>query len=165
MKKFFSNVFVLSMAFMMMLLTACQKEQSTTIAESNAVLSENVVSGVVANGTGTFEGSIAPSYAAALAYNYNKKYDDDDNHTQYVAFDANALKAFITNLQSKYKSKVVYVNFGVYGKGAPAPKAKDNGRLTVFFTGDKIASPVAGGRRNGVADATDEFLNHGQMLP
>ncbi len=164
MKKILSSVFVLFMVSMMMLLTACQKEQSTTTAESNAVTSENVVSGVVANGS--FEGSIAPSYAAALAYNYNKKYDDDDdNITQYVAFDANALKAFITNLQTKYKSKIVYVNFGVYGKGAPAPKGKDNGRLTVFFTGDKIASPVSGGRRNGIADATDEFLNHGNVLP
>jgi len=147
---------------MMMLLTACQKEQSTATAEANAVTSENVVSGVVANGS--FEGSIAPSYAAALAYNYNKKYDED-NHTQYVAFDAKALVAFITNLQTKYKSKTVYVNFGVYGKGAPAPKGKDNGRLTVFFTGDKIPSPVAGGRRNGIADPTDEFLNHGEMVP
>lgn len=164
MKKISSSVFLVSAVFIAMMFTACQKEQSTdTAAVSNAASSENIVSGVASYGA--WSGSIPPSYASALAYNYAKTYDDN-NQPQYVAFNAKDLAAFINNLQTKYGSKTIYVNFGVYGKGAPAVKSKDNGRLTVFFTGDKIAAPIIGGRRDGVTiDPADEFLNHGELFP
>ncbi len=162
MKKIFSTSSIILSAIMaMVFLAACQKDQGAVSKETAAASSENVVVGVA----GTEGQGVTPSYAGALAYNYAKKYNED-NQAQYVVFDAATLSKFIANLQSKYGSTKIYVNFGVYGKGAPAVNSKDNGRLTVFFTGDKIPAPTTGRRNDGiVTDVVDEFLNHGGLVP
>ena len=162
MKKIFSTSSIILSAIMaMVFLAACQKDQDAVSTETAAASSENTVVGVA----GSEGQGVTSSYAGALAYNYTKKYNED-NQSQYVVFDAATLSKFIANLQTKYGSKKVYINFGVYGKGAPAQNSKDNGRLTVFLTGDKIPAPTSGRRNDGiVSDLTDEFLNHGGLLP
>lgn len=147
----------------MMLVTvffsSCQKEQ--TVAETPEAANESNIVGVA--GVGPYEGSITPSYAASLAANYVDKYG---NKSIRVEFKAKDLVAFINGLQAKYKSDIVYVNFGVYNeKNAPAVSSKDNGKLTVFFTGNKIPAPYSSRRTDGSSDGTDEFLNHGGIYP
>jgi hypothetical protein len=145
-------------------LMSCKKEQSEvadTIVPPATDNSGLIVSG---SGNGPYSGSIDQSYAAALAGNYAKKYDDDDQ-VQYVSFKADELISFLQNLKAKYKSDYIYVNFGVYGKGAKPVSSKDWGRLTVFFTGNKIPATIKR-RTEGVMDLSDdEFLNHGQIYP
>lgn len=164
MKKFSSLAGLCIFLLFASTLVSCQKEQAATNDSTTNTSSENAnVVGVA--GSGPYAGSISISYADALAANYAKKYNDD-NRTQYVAFNAKDLVAFINNLQAKYKSDIIYVNFGVYGKGALPVNAKDYGRLTVFFTGNKIPAPSASRRTDGTTDATtDEFLNHGGLVP
>ncbi len=161
MKKF-SNIYsaLLTAVIVMVVFAACQKEQSTVTQETAAVSSEQTqLIGVAGSGG---EG-VTSSYAAALASNYYRKYDDDDQ-AQYVVFDAATLSKFIAKLQAKGSTKI-YVNFGVYGKNAPALNSKDNGRLTVFFTGDKIPAPSSRRGGDGIDESTDEFLNHGSIYP
>ncbi|MDP1811033.1 MAG: hypothetical protein Q8K66_06460 [Sediminibacterium sp.] len=146
---------LLSAVMMVVVLSACQKEQSTVTPETAAISSEQVnIVGVKLDGT------VTASYAAALAANYAKVYHED-NQSQYVVFKANDLIAFVNGLKAKGATEV-YVNFGVYGKGAAAVNAKDNGRLTVFFTGNKIPAPRGGPRTNA---GDEEFLNHGGLVP
>lgn len=166
MKKFsFLSATVLVSAITVVLFVACQKEQVATPEEQAVPASEGAVRGIA--GGGPFSGSVNSSYAAALADNFNKKFGrDDDNMSQSVAFNAKDLIGFINNLQTKYKSDIIYINFGVYGKGAKPVNAKDWGRLTVFLTGNKIGS--TGGRRNdGVneEEESDQYLNHAQLFP
>lgn len=148
-------------------IVACQKEQNSVSQETNATNDNEKVVGVA--GGGKYSGSITGSYASALAANYLKVYGDDRNHTNYVAFSAKDLKQFITDLQTKYKSDTIYVNFGVYGKSAAPVNSRDYGRLTVFFTGNNISFGTTGGRRNDGFTASDpsqdEFLNHGDLTP
>jgi len=143
------------------LFSSCQKEQAAA-TEDTAATSERVV-GVAGNGP--YEGSINPGYAASLVMNYAKKYGNDDQQSLRVEFKAKDLIAFINGLQTKYKSDIVYVNFGVYGKGALPVNPKDYGRLTVFFTGNKIPAPSTTRRNDGLGDPLDEFLNHGGIYP
>lgn len=168
MKKFTSFLNALTLlVFACILFAACQKEQNTTSTETNAVSADNEKVVGVAGG-GKYAGSISNSYAASLAANYLSKYGDDKNHTNYVVFSAKDLKQFITDLQAKYKSDSIYVNFGVYGRGAAPVNSKDYGRLTVFFTGNNISFSTGSRRNDGfTADngSQDEFLNHGSMLP
>lgn len=139
--------------------SSCQKEQ--TVAETPAANENSNIVGVA--GVGPYAGSIAPSYAASLAANYADKYG---NKSIRVEFKAKDLVAFINGLQAKYKSDIIYVNFGIYDeKNAPAVNKKDNGKLTVFFTGNKIPAPSSSRRTDGVLDGLDEFLNHGQIYP
>jgi len=142
------------------LFSSCQKEQAAS-TEDTAAASERVV-GVAGNGP--YEGSINAGYAASLAANYAKKFGGDDQ-TLRVEFKAKDLIAFINGIQAKYKSDIIYVNFGVYGKGAQPVNPKDYGRLTVFFTGNKIPAPSATRRTDGLGDPLDEFLNHGGLVP
>lgn len=142
------------------LFSSCQKEQAA-VAEDTAATSERVV-GVA--GSGPYQGSINAGYAASLAANYAKKFGDDDQ-TLRVEFKAKDLIAFINGMQAKYKSDIVYVNFGVYGRGAQPVNPKDYGRLTVFFTGNKIPAPSSTRRNDGIGDPLDEFLNHGGLVP
>ena len=170
MKKFsFLSGAVLLSAGVVVLLASCQKEQTIVSNEENATAAATENTHIVAlSGSGPYAGSIKKSYAASLAANYQKKYGDDDDQAQYVAFSAKDLVAFINGLQTKYKSDIVYVNFGVYGKGALPIKSKDYGRLTVFFTGNKITGSNSNRRNDGVADdelSNDEFLNHGNIWP
>lgn len=170
MKKFSSFTGMLLTAILVVVVfAACQKEQSSTVNQETASTSSDETTIVRTAGTGNLPGEISPSYAAALAANFSKEFANEDEYTQYVAFNAKDLVAFINNLQNKYKSDIVYVNFGLYGKDAPAVNSKNNGRLTVFFTGNKIPAPNSSARRNnGIFDlttVTDEFLNHGQLVP
>ncbi len=168
MKKFsfFSNKLLL-LAVLTVFTISCQKEQVETTEPEIAATDNNRIVGV--SGDGPYAGSIAPSYAASLANNYQKKYgDDDDNVVERVEFKAKDLIAFINGLQAKYKSDVIYVNFGVYGKGALPVNSKDYGRLTVFFTGNKIPAPATPRNRRSdgiLEEVLDEFLNHGQLNP
>jgi hypothetical protein len=142
-----------------LLFMACQKEQAAvTTDEAN---SENTNIKRTA-GSGGFQGSIDGSYAASLARNFEKKYDED-NQVLRVAFSAKDLAAFIAGLQTKQSSDIIYVNFGVYGKGAPAPNPKNNGRMTVFFTGNNLQRSTGNQRTDGTT--SDESLNHGDLLP
>ena len=155
---------LLTASVVVVLFISCQKEQTATPEEVVTPSSEKVV-GVA--GGGSYAGSIKPSYAAALAANYMKKFGTDDDQTQSVAFSAKDLVAFINGLKAKYKSDIIYVNFGVYGRGALPVNSKDYGRLTVFFTGDKISATRGSSRTDGIEDdsVSDEFLNHGSMFP
>jgi len=149
---------LLSAVMMMVVLSACQKEQLTVTQETTAVSSEQTK--IV--GTNLLSGQVTAAYAAALAANYAKVYHEKGNQTQYVVFKADDLIAFINSLKTKGATDI-YVNFGVYGKGAAAVDPKDNGRLTVFFTGNKIPAPRSGPRNDASGD--EESLNHGQLVP
>ena len=155
------NVFLLTLVVSVVFI-ACQKEQSSATDEAALVSETNQIMGT--SGSGSFAGSVSREYAAALAKNYVKKYDDD-NQTQYVSFSAKDVDAFIRNHYANLLSTdIVYVNFGVYGKGAPAVNPKDNGRLTVFFTANK-PNTTGDNQRFGEGDPNDEYLNHGQIFP
>jgi hypothetical protein len=149
------------------LFLSCQKEQgSVAVDPVTGATSEQVTIGK--DGSGPLAGAIQSSYAAALAENYQKRYGNDDKQSQSVAFSAKDLIKFINTLQTKYKSDIIYVNFGVYGKGAAPVNAKDYGRLTVFFTGNNMPGLSATVRRDGVGDPDTEggqFLNHGGIAP
>jgi hypothetical protein len=162
MKKFsFISSVLLLVVVIAFLFIGCQKESAVT--EEGVSTSENASIKAIAR-NGSFEGSIDGSYAASLQQNFTKEYDAD-NQTLRVAFSAKNLAAFIGSLQTKYKSDIIYVNFGVYGKGAPAPNAKDNGRMTVFFTGNNMPGSNGNVKTNGADGQSDEYLNHGGLLP
>jgi hypothetical protein len=163
MKKFSFHTTLLLVSMVVVIFSSCQKEQAAVTPEAEVVEGR----GVAAAGVGPYSGSINSNYAQSLAANYYKKYGSDDKSSQSVAFSAKDLIAFINSLKTKYKSDIIYVNFGVYGKGAAPVSAKDYGRLTVFFTGNNMPGSTAGGRRSdGAADDlnyTDQFLNHGGL--
>ena len=155
-----SAFFVLVIAFLFM---ACQKEQSPVATDTPSGSESAIINGGGANGP--FQGSISSSYAASLQKNFAEKYNDN-NQTLRVAFSAKDLSAFIASLQKKYQSDIIYVNFGVYGIGATAPDPKDDGRMTVFFTGNNLPkSSAADARGNGLNASTDDYLNHGNIYP
>jgi hypothetical protein len=150
------------------LFLSCQKEQGAVAndpAATDATMSEGAVIGK--DDTGPLQGAIQSAYATALAENYKKKYGNNDEQSQSVAFSAKDLIKFIGTLKTKYKSDIIYVNFGVYGKGAAPVNAKDYGRLTVFFTGNKIPGTSSSVRRDGISEFNDadQFLNHGGIAP
>ena len=157
---FIGSVLLLSIIVACLFL-ACQKEQNTVATATDGGSGERTNTIGVA-GTGTFQGTIDASYAAALKANYLQKYGED-HQTLQVAFSAKDLAAFIQLLQTKHKSDIIYVNFGVYGQGAPAPTSKDKGRMTVFFTGNNISKPSGNVHTDGSDGA--EYLNHGQIYP
>ena len=150
----------------LVLSTGCQKEQSASVTEEAVTASEEAKVTGMTGTSGKYAGSVSQSYADALAANYIKKYGNDDRQTQSVAFSASDLISFLSGLKTKYKSDIIYVNFGVYGKGAAPVNAKDWGRLTVFFTGNKIPLSSGNRRNDGEEDTSgSDFLNHGQMVP
>lgn len=151
---------VLTASVVIVFLISCQKEQNADPVEPVATGSESVV-GIA--GSGSFAGSISNEYAEALKNNFVKKHEDDDQAYR-VAFSAKDLVAFIQSLQKKNHSDIIYVNFGIYGKGAPAPKSKDNGNITVFFTGNKIGKASNVKTDGALDELVDQNLNHGEML-
>ena len=163
MKKLFVsfNIFLLAIVVSVVFI-ACQKEQSSVTEESAVVSETNQIMGT--SGFGSFEGSVSREFATALATNYAKEYNDA-NQTQYVAFSAKDVDGFIKkHYADPLATDMIYVNFGVYGKGAPAVNTKDNGRLTVFFTASK--PNISGGKKTfGEADPFDAYLNHGGLVP
>ena len=157
---FIGSVLLLSVIVACLFL-ACQKEQNTVATATDGGSGERInIVGVAGNGT--FQGSIDGSYAAALKANY-LKINSGGNQTLQVAFSAKDLSEFINFLQKKNKSDIIYVNFGVYGNGAQAPNPLDNGRLTVFFTGNNISNPSGNIHADG--SASGEYLNHGEIFP
>ena len=163
MKKFSIHLNVILVALVVVFVfIACQKEQTAVTDETAIVTENNHIMGT--SGFGSFEGSVSQTFADALAKNYSKEYDDK-NQTQYVVFSAKDVDAFIKNHYANPQSTdMLYVNFGVYGKGALATNAKDNGRLTVFFTANKPKT-TGNNRRFGLDDPFDEYLNHGGLVP
>jgi len=154
-----SAFFALMIAFLFM---ACQKEQSSVATDTPLGSESAIINGV--SGSGPFEGSINSSYAASLQQNFAKKYNDN-NQTLRVAFSAKDLSAFIASLQKKYKSDIIYVNFGLYGIGATAPNPNDDGRMTVFFTGNNLPKSSGDVKVNGLDASSDDYLNHGNIYP
>jgi hypothetical protein len=166
MKKFsfLPGTLILSMA-LFMLLAGCAKEQTATTEDPAATSSDaNNIAGVSGFNT-PLPGSVDPAYAAALAANYKAA---NLNTSLKVAFSTKDLIEFLKVQQGKYKSSIIYVNFGVYGQGAHSPKGnRYDGRLTVFFTGNGLPSREGSSNRDGLTlgDPIDEFLNHGDLLP
>ena len=119
-----------------LLFMACQKEQSSAGTDSAATMQANGVT--LVSGNGVFAGTIDASYADALAKNFATRYNKP-NQTLRIAFSSKDLISFLQTLQSKQKSNTIYVNFGLYGGAAPAPDSKDDGRMTVFFTGNNLS--------------------------
>ena len=160
MKKFSSiGSAALFSAMVALLFIACQKEQVAT--DSVTLGSEaTVLNGVT--GSGPFAGSITGAYAASLAYNFANKYKGG-NQTIKVAFSAKDLSAFIASLKGKYNSDIIFVNFVLYGQGAEPFNLKDNGRMTVFFTGNNMPTATGNVRTHGTAD--DAYMNHGEIFP
>ncbi len=143
----------------------CQKEQNASANESKSGSEPTVINGISSNGQ-QFEGTISSSYADALLNNFKKEYRNK-NQSYQIAFNAKELSDFILMLQTKDKSDVIYVNFGLYGNGAPAPNQKDEGRMTVFFTGNNNVRSSGYTQSNGSPSNQDgaDYLNHGQLYP
>ena len=157
---FIGSVLLLSVIVACLFL-ACQKEQNTVAPATDGGSGERTnIIGVAGNGT--FQGSIDGSYAAALKANYVEKYPGE-KQTLRVAFSVKDLAAFISLLQKKNNSDIIYVNFGVYGDGAHALHSSDDGRMTVFFTGNNISKPSGAIKTDGSDGA--EYLNHGGLVP
>lgn len=148
-----------------LLLAGCQKDQSAVANESNTGSEATVINGISSNGQ-QFAGTISSSYADALQNNFKKEYRDK-NQSYQIAFNAKELTDFLLMLQTKDKSDVIYVNFGLYGNGAPAPNPKDEGRMTVFFTGNNNVKSKSNPQSNGSPSDQDgsDYLNHGQLFP
>lgn len=145
---------------------SCQKDQATVNPESNTSAEKSSIVGISSNGV-KFNGSVSASYADALQQNFKNEYRNK-NQSYQVAFNAKELAEFIRMLQNTEKSEWVFVNFGLYGKDAPAPDPKDNGRMTVFFTGNNITLKNSGNTQtNGTSDGQDgsQYLNHGNIYP
>lgn len=166
MKKFSILSATLMVGVALALVVSCQKESSaTTQNDATVVASEGRVAATA--GVGPYAGSIQSTYAASLADNFAKKFD---GQSQAVAFKAKDLISFLTNLQNKYKSDVIYVNFGVYGRGAAPVDSKDYGKLTVFFSGNKTGSEGNKRTDDGPTNPNDpsnndQYLNHGGIWP
>jgi hypothetical protein len=159
MKKFsfLSSVFLLVMVIAFLFI-GCQKESAVSEEEPKVTSSENVT--INNNVAGSLPGSIDRNYADALQNNFKERYSGK-NQTLKVSFSAKDLISFITNLQKSNNTDVIYVNFGVYGKGAPAPDWKNNGRMTVFFSGNSNKNSGAI-KTNDIDDGPkDAYLNHG----
>ncbi len=145
---------------------SCQKDQATVNPESNTSADKSNIVGISSNGV-QFKGSVSASYADALQQNFKNEYRNK-NQSYQVAFDAKELVEFIKMLQNTEKSELIYVNFGVYGKGSPAPNPKDDGRMTVFFTGNNNTLQNSGNiKSNGAPSGQDssQYLNHGAIYP
>ncbi len=138
-------------------LVACQKQQDATVQATD----ENIIQN--AAGTGTPSGNIDRDDAEDLAESFKKS---GTGGTEYVAFKIKDLQLFLNNIQTKYKSDVVYVNLGVYTEKT-APSKNLVGRTTVFFSGNNKKKSLGGiVKTNDLADLDfSDYLNHGQIYP
>ncbi len=140
------------------LFVACHKEQNGIAPEkksTNRTTDNETVNGVAVNGDGIY-GFITSSDAEKMRSAYLKA---NPNGTQYVSFQMKDLEGFLNVLKSKYKSDVVYVNFGVYDSQTGPGK---EGKTTVFFSGNDKTTQTGGAVTNA-ADPT--YLNHGGIYP
>lgn len=144
-------------------IVSCQKQQdavTTDTATTDAAVIKNVA------GEG-YSGKISRADAEEMYGTYKSK--SEKGATEYVAFSIKDLQAYLTTIQAKYKSDVVYVNLAVYDeKTATAPSLV--GRTTIFFSGNnKANNRTRSGGRTGYGfltfDDTADFMNHGQIYP
>jgi len=148
MKKFQILGTVLLLSVVTILLVACQKEQDGVTNEVNNKSSEESVVAIEVNAA-NIPGIISQNEAAAMATNYK---NHGINKTEYVAFNVKDIQDYL-NLLKRQRSTKIYVNFGLY----------NNGRLTVFFSGD--GKKRVGSKKDDNVEKETEFLNHGGLFP
>jgi len=148
MKKFQILGTVLLLSVVTTLLVACQKEQDGVTNEVSKSTDESITA--IQVDASNIPGIIPQNEAAALAARYAAA---RVNKTTAVSFSVKDIQNYL-NLLKRNRSEKIYVNFGMY----------DNGRLTVFFSGDKKSG--SGNIRNSdLMNETREFLNHGGLFP
>ncbi|MFW2478273.1 MAG: hypothetical protein ACN4EP_15235 [Sediminibacterium sp.] len=152
MKKFQILGTVLLLSVVTTLLVACQKEQDGVTNEvSKKATDEESVTAIQVSAS-DIPGIINKNEASSLAARYAAA---RINKSTAVAFSVKDIQNYLYLLR-KAGSKNIYVNFGLY----------DNGRLTVFFSGDKRSG--SGSIRNsdfGSPSDGEDFLNHGGLVP
>ncbi|MBL0883638.1 MAG: hypothetical protein IBJ16_09900 [Chitinophagaceae bacterium] len=148
MKKFQILGTVLLLSVVTILLVACQKEQDGVTNEVNNRNSSETVTAIEVNAS-DIPGIIDRNEAANMAARYEKS---NMNKTLAVSFDIKDIQNYLNVLKRERSSKI-FVNFGMY----------ENGRLTVFFSGDKKSSN--GSVRGNFDDSSERFLNHGGLVP
>ncbi len=140
---------VLLLSVVTTLLVACQKEQDgvTNEIENNSVTEGGIAVEIDAT---QIPGNISQDEAASMATRYKNA---RLNKSEYIGFKVKDIENYLKVLK-KSKSENVYVNFGMYS----------NGRLTVFFSGDKKTS--TGSKKNDEDEGgRTDFLNHGGIYP
>ena len=148
MKKFQILGTVLLLSVVTTLLVACQKEQDGVTNEVSKSTDESVTA--IQVDASNIPGIIPQNEAATLAARYAAA---RVNKSTAVSFSVKDIQNYL-NLLKRNRSEKIYVNFGMY----------ENGRLTVFFSGDKKSG--SGSIRNSdLLDDVREFLNHGGLLP
>lgn len=148
MKKFQILGTVLLLSVVTILLVACQKEQDGVTNEVNNRNASETVTAIEVNAS-DIPGIIDRDEAAKMAARYANA---GVNKSLAVSFDVKDIQNYLSVLKRSGSSKI-YVNFGMY----------DNGRLTVFFSGDKKTSN--GNVRGNFDDGSERFLNHGGLVP
>lgn len=148
MKKFQILGTVLLLSVVTILLVACQKEQDGVTNEVNSNNSSENVTAIEADAS-SIPGIIDRNEAAKMAARYESS---KMNKSLAVSFDIKDIQTYL-NVLKRNKSSKIYVNFGMY----------ENGRLTVFFSGDKKTSN--GSVRGNFDDGSERFLNHGGLVP
>lgn len=136
---------VLLLSVVTTLLVACQKEQ-------DGVTKETETEGGIAIeiDASQIPGNITESEATKMAANYKRA---KLNKSEYVGFKVKDIENYLKVLK-RNGSDNIYVNFGMY----------DNGRLTVFFSGDKKAKKGNKQNDDDTKGGTD-YLNHGGIYP
>lgn len=149
MKKFQILGSVLLLSVVTILLVACQKEQDGVTTEtSNGSSSESITA--IEVDASSIPGIIPQNEAAALASRYAAA---GLNKSTGVTFSVKDIQNYL-NILKRQGSANITVNFGMY----------ENGRLTVFFSGDKKTR--SGNIRNSEEIGKEtEFLNHGTLRP
>lgn len=148
MKKFQILGTVLALSVVTILLVACQKEQDGVTNEVNSSKPEESLVAIEVNAA-NIPGIISQNEAAKMAANYKSQ---SINKSEYVAFNVKDIQDYL-NLLKKQNSSKIYVNFGLY----------DDGRLTVFFSGD--GRRRSGSIRGDNTDKETDFMNRGELFP
>lgn len=149
MKKFQILGTVLLLSVVTTLLVACQKEQDGVTNEVSNKSSEEMVTAIQVDASG-IPGIIDLNEAAGLASRYAAA---KVNKTEAVAFSVKDIQQYL-NVLKYQRSEKIYVNFGMY----------ENGRMTVFFSGDK-KKRSGNIRGNEFEKESTEYLNHGGLVP
>lgn len=149
MKKFKILGTVLALSVVTTLLVACQKEQDGVTNETSNKSTDESITAVEVNAS-DIPGIISQGEASELAARYAAA---RLNKTTAVTFSVKDIQNYLTVLKRK-GSQNITVNFGMY----------QNGRLTVFFSGDPKRSSGNVRNSNTTEDSRD-FLNHGGVVP
>lgn len=148
MKKFQILGTVLLLSVVTILLVACQKEQDGVTNEVNNRNTSETITAIEVNAS-DIPGIIDRDEAAKMAARYA---NSGVNKSLAVSFDIKDIQNYLSVLRRSGSSKI-YVNFGMY----------ENGRMTVFFSGDKKTNN--GNVRGNFDDVAERFLNHGGLVP